>query len=298
MWIALTLLNAFSETLRSIFCKRAWGSVDNPILIVVSNYLYALPLVLILAPWVRIVPAFGQARFWLIVVPSILFHFAGMLLFIWALKLTDASLAIPLYAVSPVFLLVNARWFLGETASSAAIAGIVLVIVGVYVLGISQGRRSLLLPILRFARDRGALLAIAAAFVITFNLILDRMALRLLSEEIPTQHLRAISYVTVWFVSASLLSVPLLLACRSGARRFLVCWRRLLPIGLTLAVCILLNLTAFMLKEVAYVIAVKRSSAVFGVVLGALFFKEKNIKTRLLGAAIVTAGVVIVCLAE
>ncbi|MCK4555658.1 MAG: hypothetical protein KAT83_03550 [Candidatus Aenigmarchaeota archaeon] len=46
----------------------------------------------------------------------------------------------------------------------------------------------------------------------------------------------------------------------------------------------------------AYVIAVKRTNTLFSVVFGAIFFKEKNIRGRLLGAALMVLGVAIISL--
>ena len=45
---------------------------------------------------------------------------------------------------------------------------------------------------------------------------------------------------------------------------------------------------------VAYMISVKRLSLVLGVVLGWLFFEERNITYRLVGASVMVAGVFLI----
>lgn len=48
---------------------------------------------------------------------------------------------------------------------------------------------------------------------------------------------------------------------------------------------------ALTMAIVPYVIAVKRLSAVFGVLLGAWIFKERGLSERLFGASLMVAGV-------
>ena len=53
---------------------------------------------------------------------------------------------------------------------------------------------------------------------------------------------------------------------------------------------------AVQLTQVAYMISVKRLSLLIGVVYGWLFFKEKEIRERLLGAALMLAGFILIVL--
>jgi len=48
---------------------------------------------------------------------------------------------------------------------------------------------------------------------------------------------------------------------------------------------------------VAYVIPVKRLSIVFGVIFGHFIFKEKHIKERFIGAAIMLIGIFLIAMA-
>ena len=52
------------------------------------------------------------------------------------------------------------------------------------------------------------------------------------------------------------------------------------------------QLTAVQLGLVAYVIAIKRSGIVLALLLGFIFFKEKNIKERMTGAILMVGGVI------
>lgn len=72
--------------------------------------------------------------------------------------------------------------------------------------------------------------------------------------------------------------------------------RALIPIGLLSGTGLVCQMTAVSLTLVAYVISIKRISAIFGVIFGYLIFKEKGIKERLLGAIIMVLGVAIITL--
>jgi uncharacterized membrane protein len=64
--------------------------------------------------------------------------------------------------------------------------------------------------------------------------------------------------------------------------------------GLVLAMMIFSHTYAISLIEAAYMLSVKRSSLLFGVLFGALFFKEKHFKERLFGASLMMFGVLVI----
>ena len=56
------------------------------------------------------------------------------------------------------------------------------------------------------------------------------------------------------------------------------------------------QMLAISLTIVPNVLAVKRTSTIFGTLWGKLFFKEENIKERLIGTIIMVLGVVLIVL--
>jgi uncharacterized membrane protein len=62
------------------------------------------------------------------------------------------------------------------------------------------------------------------------------------------------------------------------------------------AAALICQMTAISLTLVAYVISVKRMSIMFGVIFGALIFKEQGLRERLAGVIIMQAGVVVILL--
>ena len=73
--------------------------------------------------------------------------------------------------------------------------------------------------------------------------------------------------------------------------------RALVLAGMLSALLLICQMTAIKLVLVAYVISVKRTSAIMSIMLGYLFLKEKNIKERLLETIIIIiVGVVVIAL--
>jgi multidrug transporter EmrE-like cation transporter len=69
-------------------------------------------------------------------------------------------------------------------------------------------------------------------------------------------------------------------------------WRTLAPIGLVLGAAAIAMNISFVMAPVAYAIAVKRLSLLFGVVAGRLVFNEADFTGRITGAALMLAGVI------
>jgi drug/metabolite transporter (DMT)-like permease len=61
-----------------------------------------------------------------------------------------------------------------------------------------------------------------------------------------------------------------------------------------MAIMMITHMKAINLVEVSYMISVKRLSLLIGVIYGAVFFKETNIKERFLGSAIMLSGVILI----
>ena len=67
-------------------------------------------------------------------------------------------------------------------------------------------------------------------------------------------------------------------------------------IGLTVALSVITHFLAVNIIEVPYVISVKRTSLLFGIMFGAFWFKEKNIRERLIGSIVMIIGVIVIAL--
>lgn len=73
-------------------------------------------------------------------------------------------------------------------------------------------------------------------------------------------------------------------------------YKPLVLLGLFEAITLMLQMTAVVSGLVSYVISLKRTSAFWAIVLGAIIFKERNIKTRFIGTLLMILGVVLISL--
>jgi uncharacterized membrane protein len=278
MWILLaaicSMLNAISGALTKRVVERA------PLL--ASTFLAALlslPVFLVLLA-ARGLPAIS-AGFWLALVTNV-----GINLVVWplrnlALRLSPLSLTIPFLALTPLFLLVTEALFLGDRPGPRGMAGVGLIVAGAYALHL--GRGGPLAPLRAIARERGSLIMLGVAAAWSVTSVLDKICIMRSS---PTFYLASFHLL---FVAGSL---PLIHVRRSRVgRTFRREWRLLALIALATAGTMLAQMAALELTLVSYVIAIKRAGMLVSVVLGAIFFGEKDPGRRLFGSALMAAGV-------
>ena len=73
-------------------------------------------------------------------------------------------------------------------------------------------------------------------------------------------------------------------------------WKLFAFWGLLYAFAIVSQMTAIKMTLVNYVISIKRAGMLFSILFGYLFFAERHIKARLLGASIMFVGVLFITL--
>ncbi|MDD1670203.1 MAG: hypothetical protein LUQ67_02650, partial [Methanomicrobiales archaeon] len=224
-----------------------------------------------------------------------------------ALRRTDLSLAVPMITFTLVFLMGSSYLVLGELPTAAGIAGILLIVAGALVMQVPAGGESrdptapddptskgpapspvILRLLQRMAGDRGILLMLLVAFLYSLSLPFDK-AVVLTSDAVFG------SALVCLFIGGAFLGIALL---RGGLRRAVprTALTAALALGLVLAgETIAINL-AYTLQIVPYVIAVKRLSILFSVLIGAIAFREGGIRFRAPGALVMLGGVALIVL--
>lgn len=81
---------------------------------------------------------------------------------------------------------------------------------------------------------------------------------------------------------------------REGNGRLLAPIRAGVPVGLAVAVMVVSHMIAIDLIDAVLMVTVKRTSLLFGVLYGAIWFKEEGIGERLAGALVMTAGIAVI----
>lgn len=284
-WIIPAVLSAIFDSLKDVSSKKSLKNVD-PEVAALANAVFAIP-VMALAVIAFEKPVFDSGVLGVLIINSAVLSVA-LLLYAKSLKTTDISLAIPFTALTPVFMLVVAPIILGEFTTTAGSAGVLLIAVGAYLINAKKASRGVLEPLKAIVRDRGVLLMLIVGFLWSITATIDKIGLL---------HSTPFFYITAFFALTSLfLGIGILL--KSKKQGYLLQIKNnfvpLLCIGVFFGLSEITYIYALKFTLAAYAVAIKRNNALFSVLLGAIIFKEKNIRERLLGAALMVAGVVII----
>lgn len=286
MWATLALGAALLTSFNPILYKRVLKDAD-PLIVVWVVTLLGLPLLglftLSLTPrmprldWVFLFAVIGSAGL------NVAAHLASTT----ALKLEDVSLVTPLLTFSPVFTVLTATIFLGETPSSRGLTGVGLVLSGAYGLTRSSAD-TWLAPFKSLALKPGILLVLFAGLLWAITPIFEKVAIQ---HTDPLSPRFAAFVVDVLLVL--LLTAPALRRGRSVLGDIRPHRRELLLAGLISGSAPVLGYTAFSLGPVGYVTTLFRFSSVITVIWAALFLKEHGFRKRLPASLVMVAGAIL-----
>ena len=282
-WFIFAGFTALFESLTDVVSKKNLKLGDEYIisfLIRFITFLFLLPL-LIFMGIPDIGPNFGMA---LIIGGSL--NVITTLLYMKALKYSELSISVPMLAFTPMFLLITSPIILGEFPSLLGLIGIFLIITGSYVLNIRQWKEGYLEPFKCLLREKGPKMMLLVAFIWSITANFDKVGLINSSP---------IFWIVVINLFIAVFTFPLMLRnYQKNVELFNVRKGNLILMGLLSALTSIFQMYAISLTLVPYVIAVKRTSAVLGVLWGKLIFKEKEIREKLIGATIMVIGVFII----
>ncbi|NCA69252.1 MAG: EamA family transporter [Sphingobacteriia bacterium] len=287
-WISLSLICAFSLASADAATKAWLQGFSARELVVVRFGIVGLlmaPLLVGMGPLTSIEPVF-----WLWIAALIPLELVAMLLYMIAIRDHPLSLTLPYLAFTPVFVIAVAWIVLGEAVSLQGAGGVLLVVAGAWLLNRRHARmadwRSWTRPFSSILRERGSriMLGVAAIYAVTATLGKGAMGY-LAAEDFGAFYFALLgAAVLILFV----LPQPGILA-RLAKRPLPV-----LVVGLLMALMVYTHFLALQQVEVAYMIAVKRTSLLFGILYGALIFREPGLRASLPAGSLMLAGVVLI----
>ena len=215
-----------------------------------------------------------------------------------ALETGELSVVYPIARSAPAFVPLVAVPWLGEYVSPRGASGIAIVVLGMWAVnwnaGAGLGGRG------RFGRFTSpgigfALLTLAASvgYSIFDKSAMVRLGALSWSGLVPT----AVVYFFLLGAASSCVFVPLAARRLSWAGLASVArseWKTALAASLVSFASYVLILDALRTAPVSYVVAVRQSSVLFAVLLGATWLGERPTRLRVLGAAATVAGVALV----
>jgi len=292
----LSFGTALLKAATDVSFKRASGKVANDeILLIVQRGIEAIVSLAVILILVLLWDSYAvrlsnilTPYFVLLIIGAAFFNGLGLYLNIKALRISDVSVVSPMSQLTPAVLLVTSPLMLGESISLYGVIGVLLVVVGSYSIGITKeaGAISFFGPIRALASDRGVRLALISSILYGVSSNIDKLGAQATDPFVWT------------FCSAIVIFGALSMFTFIQARSKFVLnseqvYLASIP-GFTSGIGSLLQMIAITLWPVPYVIAVKRLSSLFSVITGALFFGEKNILPRMVGALIMVIGTAVI----
>ena len=204
----------------------------------------------------------------------------------------DLSLVYPLFRGSgPLLVPILAVIFLQERLSATGISGIVLVVVGIYIIHLQSFTVDSFFEPLRAMRGSASVWALCTGGTIAGYSLVDKVGVGLVYPPV---------YIYLMFVISLLLLTPYVLIQKRPALK--AEWqanRALILInGFLVLFTYMMILFAFRLSKVSYVVAAREISIVFSALLGIYWLKEAHAPQKIAGSALIALGVVFIGLSK
>lgn len=286
-WFYLALISAISLALADGFAKKYFQ----------GHTAWDLLLVRFMVPGLLLLPItlLGsypplESQFWLWIAALMPLEILAMMLYSLAIRDSALHLTLPYLAFTPVFNVVTGKLILGESVSSDKLLGILLVVFGAYLLNSKKYAithpKHLLLPLLSIVSERGSRLMLITAVIYSFTSVLGKGAMQYVGPD----------YFGAFYFSI-LGSVSLLVVMVVRPKSFKVLYQKpgkVMMVGVFMGIMVIAHFMAIALVEVAYMITVKRTSLLFGIILGAIMFSEKNLGQHFIAGSFMVTGVAVI----
>ncbi|RMF90958.1 MAG: DMT family transporter [Methanobacteriota archaeon] len=288
LWFVLSLVAAFFDATYFTLIKSYLERVDFYVLgagVSLFSFFFT-----IIASAVKGMPVLGS-RFYPYLALTSAMEVVAMILYFKGLKSHDISLSMPMLSFTPLFLLFTSFLILREMPTPAGAFGILLIVMGSYVLGLKEVEgdgEDPLLPFKALLRNRGTryMLIVALFWGVETNFV---KIVVLNSDPLFAAASFSLLIGAAFLVISIVRGEDVKAGFAENMGRFALA-------GAVISLSAVAVNQAFTMEIVPYVISIKRLNILFSVLYGALVFHEINIRDRFTGALIMTAGSMIVLL--
>lgn len=246
-----------------------------------------LPVFLFYYPGVSITP-----EGWLCIVATGVIHGVYFVCIGGAYQRGELSLVYPLARGSgPLFVPILAVIFIQEEISLLGVTGIVLIIGGIYCIHLRSFSGVAVLEPFRALRGGASLWAISTGLTIASYTIIDKVGVGLVYPPVYIYLMLVISFlmITPWILIRERHHLRAEWQNRKGS---------IVAVGFLSGFTYLLILFALQISKVSYVAAVREVSIVLSSYYGIVWLGEKHGAQKLLGALLITVGVIAIGLSR
>ena len=280
--ISLSLATAILMAAADALSKKA-AAKQSAYLISFSRWIFAMP-VLTLVTFQGEFPLSISIETIIYILILIPLEILAMILYVKAIADYDLSITVPLLSLTPLFLLVTGYLFLDEAIKPFGVAGVLLLLFGIYIMNLSTLREGLFSPFKAVFTNRGSLLVVIVAIIYTITSTIGKKVVLLTNP----------AFFSFWYILILSIGImPVIYFKGESPLHVFKNFKINFLIGTLVGLSAYTLFTAYSFAPIAYVIAVKRTAIVFSVLLGRLIFHEPAFGKRALGAGLAFIGVVL-----
>jgi len=276
-------LCAFSAATSDALTKRFFGRLSAYEMAVIRlSYTFVwLSGAAFFVPWTN-----PGRDFWMIVAVALPLEMLAYSLYIRAIKISPLSLTLPFLAYTPIFVILTGWTVLGEKISLIGLSGIFLIVAGSYLLNFSRIGAGILEPFAAILKEPGSRLMLIVSVIYSLTATLGKSAII---------HSNPYFMGVVYNMMLAALMMCLF-PFHPGASFRNIAAKPFhgLALGAVASATIFTHMVAVSQVQVAYMISLKRTSLLIGVLYGAFLFREENIGERLIGAGVMLMGVLLI----
>jgi drug/metabolite transporter (DMT)-like permease len=279
VWFFFSVLAALFDAAKNLCAKKLTRQFDEYLL----SFSTSIIIILILLPviWFLGIPSIG-ANFAVSLLITGAINAMTLVLTIRALKLTEISLVVPLFAFSPVFLLITSPFLIGEFPSLIALIGIFCILSGTYILNFRK--RLSVEPITTIFKNNGQKLIVLVTILWAISSNFYKIGM---TNSSPIFFIFSLNILISFFLLPFMLKRERLIKLKDN-------WNQIIALGIMSAGTSIFQWIAVSMTLVVYVISIKRLSILVSVIGGIFFFKEEKNIQKIIAAIMMLLGVYII----
>lgn len=293
MWLAL--LSAVVFALKDVATKIFFSKYDiSPKQILFETYFFSMIILLLFTfPFIEFTLFYN---YWYLFLVKAISLATSSILYITLLRNHDVSLISPLLNLSPLLLIVLSTLFLGEIITFFQFLGILIVLIGVYVLELHTTHKDKKSP--RKFHFFQLFKKPSSFFIKVFVMLLAISTAALTDRIILSQGVSVIT--TIYFTSLLIFIIFSIYFIRKGT--FFNSVRNIVKQPQTLVIAglglldmgIILTALSHPLALVSIAIPLRRTSTLMSSIFGGMLFHEKHLLRKLISTALMIIGIVFI----
>src|SRR3989338_2568976 len=289
MWVWYSLFFAIWGALQTFLVKKLSKRINSLTLLYIF-FLFNIPISFVLLLFIGGVPE-TTGKFYAYIGIAGLLDVIAFVCSYRAISRSSISLLAPISSFSPVFTTIIAAFTINEIPTPIKFVGILLVVIGAYLLNAADIKGGLLTPFKVLFSNKSVLLFLLAHFLWGFPPIFQKQAIFETTPQVPL--FAAIIGMVFVFLFLTPFAFKKAMASFRELRQNLK-WFVVNGVGTAFSQAA--AYAAFSLVYLGYATSVFRLSILFIIILGGVFLKEERIKERLLGGGVMVLGTILLAL--